>query len=250
MHILIVSDIHSNIVALEAVLAHAGEFDQIWCIGDTIGYGPQPNECIEKMHELAQYAISGNHDLACIGAVNLEDFNPDARVANQWNGRQLTHNNLDWIEGLDDHITRLNSDMFQDFSLAHGSPRDPVWEYLLSVEQALANFDHPNFPTKVCFIGHSHVPIYFRKDYERGCQLLRPDNGTRIDLSGETRFIINPGSVGQPRDGDRRAAYAMLDLDTYTLRFYRVDYEIGKTQKQMREFGLPVALIRRLQFGL
>jgi diadenosine tetraphosphatase ApaH/serine/threonine PP2A family protein phosphatase len=200
------------------------------------------------MMRLADYAISGNHDLACIGRIDLQDFNPDARVANEWNGFQLTPEHLEWLRNLDHHIERL--DMFPDYTLAHGSPREPVWEYLLTVEQALANFDHPHFRTQVCFIGHSHVPLYFRNDYDRGCQRRFPDNGDVIELVRDVRYIVNPGSVGQPRNQDPRAAYAVLDTQAATIKFHRVEYDVAITQKQMRDAGLPFALVRRLSFGM
>jgi predicted phosphodiesterase len=248
MRIVIVSDIHANIVALETVLSAAGSFDSIWCLGDTIGYGPRPNECVEHMRQ-ARYAISGNHDLACIGKIDLEDFNPDARTANEWNGRQLTPENLDWLKSLDTRKEQISD--FPDFTLAHGSPREPVWEYLLTVEQALANFADPHFRTKACFIGHSHVPIYFRNDYINGCQRVFPASGDVLELTGdETRFIINPGSVGQPRNQDPRAAFVILDTDRGSVHFQRVPYDLATTQEQMRAAELPVALIRRLAFGI
>lgn len=247
MRILIVSDIHSNIVALETVLAAAGDFDGIWCLGDTIGYGPRPNECVAYMKD-ATYAISGNHDLACIGKIDLEDFNPDARTANEWNGQQLTIENLNWLAGLYTRNECLYH--FQEFAMAHGSPREPVWEYLLTVDQALANFADPHFQTKVCLIGHSHVPISFRLDPRGYCQRSFPDSSDVIDLSDDARFIINPGSVGQPRNQDPRAAYAVLDTDRGKLQFWRIPYDFARTQEQMRSVGLPVALIRRLAFGI
>jgi diadenosine tetraphosphatase ApaH/serine/threonine PP2A family protein phosphatase len=134
--------------------------------------------------------------------------------------------------------------------MAHGSPREPVWEYLLTIEQALANFADPHFRTRVCLIGHSHIPICFRNDYESGCQRSFPDNGSVIEINQDARFIINPGSVGQPRNQDPRAAYAILDTEGAVIQFYRVEYDFTTTQRQMREAGLPVALIRRLSFGL
>ncbi|PDW01725.1 metallophosphoesterase family protein [Candidatus Viridilinea mediisalina] len=250
MRILLVSDIHSNIVALEAVLLDAGSFDQLWCLGDTIGYGPSPNECVDLMRHHAKFAISGNHDMACLGQIDLRDFNPDARNANLWNGEQLTATNHDWLANLAPRI-----DVDERYLLAHGSPREPVWEYLLSAEAAAANFEV--FSQKICFVGHSHVQLGFRQRnvYDRVERFLpdmrhQPPREHVIDLSGGCRFFINPGSVGQPRDQDKRAAYALLDSDAATLTFMRVEYEIERTQKQMVEHGLPTALIRRLEYGM
>jgi diadenosine tetraphosphatase ApaH/serine/threonine PP2A family protein phosphatase len=244
MRIVIISDIHSNLVALEAVLAAAGTYDALWCLGDTIGYGPRPNECVEHMRQHAAVAISGNHDLACLAKIDLRDFNPDARKANIWNGEQLTPENRAWLETLPAATPIDNR-----FTLAHGSPREPVWEYLLMPDQALANFEL--FNQQVCFIGHSHVQLGFslHAGFDRVERFL-PDSGHTLRLAANTRYLINPGSVGQPRDQDPRAAYAILDTDADTIRFNRVDYNIEKTQRQMVEAGLPPALIRRLEFGM
>ncbi|GAB4448597.1 MAG: metallophosphoesterase family protein [Chloroflexi bacterium OHK40] len=244
MRIVVVSDIHSNLVALETVLAAAGSHDALWCLGDTIGYGPRPNECVALMRQHAAVAITGNHDLACLDRIDLRDFNPDARKANIWNGAQLSDENRAWLESLEPAAT-----IDSRFILAHGSPREPIWEYLLSPEQALANFEH--FSQEVCFIGHSHVQLGFRlrPGFER-CERFLPDRSRTVQLDGTTRYLINPGSVGQPRDQDPRAAYAILDSDAGTIRFNRVEYDIQKTQRQMVEAGLPGALIRRLEFGM
>lgn len=250
MRIVIVSDIHSNLVALEAVLLAAGSFDQLWCLGDTIGYGPRPNECIALMCQHAAVAITGNHDLACLGKIDLRDFNPDARKANLWNGNQLLPANYTWLESLPPMVP-----VDSRFILAHGSPREPVWEYLLSTDQASANFGC--FTQEVCFIGHSHVQLGFRQryGYDRVERFLpdlsrTPPRGQIVDLSGHCRFFINPGSVGQPRDQDPRAAYAVLDTGANTITYARVEYEITRTQRQMVECGLPGPLVRRLEFGM
>lgn len=250
MRILIVSDIHSNLVALEAVLAAAGTFDALWCLGDTIGYGPRPNECVALMRQHADVAITGNHDWACLGKIDLRDFNPDARKANLWNGDQLLAEHRAWLDGLNPKHT-----VDSRYTLAHGSPREPIWEYLLSTEQAAANFDY--FTQEVCFIGHSHVQLGFRQRYgfERVERFLpdmtrRPPRHHVIELNGSCRFFINPGSVGQPRDQDPRAAYAILDTAAATITFGRCEYDITRTQRQMVECGLPGALVRRLEFGM
>lgn len=244
MRIVIVSDIHSNLVALEAVLTTAGQWDALWCLGDTIGYGPAPNECVELMRQNALVAITGNHDLACLAKIDLRDFNPDARKANIWNGEQLTDENRAWLEPLFPAVA-----IDRRFTIAHGSPREPIWEYLLMPDQAMANFEL--FSQQVCFIGHSHVQLGFRLRHGfEHCERFLPESGTTLELDGATRYFINPGSVGQPRDQDPRAAYAVLDTDAGTIRFHRVSYDIAKTQRRMVECGLPTALIRRLEFGM
>jgi predicted phosphodiesterase len=242
MRILIISDIHSNIVALEAVFAAVDSYDALWCLGDTIGYGPAPNECIEGVKHAA-IAISGNHDLACIGRVDLEDFNPDARKANLWNGEQLLSENRAWLERLTP-MYRIDD----TFTVAHGSPREPVWEYLLTAEQAMDNFSL--FDTQVCLIGHSHAQLAFRKKQNSFCEGFRTSDGEVLKLEPDTRYFINPGSVGQPRDYDPRAAYALLDTETGTFSFRRIGYDIARTQQQMQRVSLPTALIRRLDFGI
>lgn len=250
MRILVVSDIHSNLVALEAVLHEAGSFDALWCLGDTIGYGPRPNECVALMRQHADVAISGNHDLACLGKIDLRDFNPDARKANLWNGAQLLPEHRAWLENLPP-----KQPIDTRFTLAHGSPREPIWEYLLSSEQAAANFEY--FTQEVCFIGHSHVQLGFRQPYgiDRVERFLpdmssTPPRYNVVELTGTCRYFINPGSVGQPRDQDPRAAYAILDTGAGTITFGRVEYEIARTQREMVEAGLPGPLVRRLEFGM
>ncbi len=243
MRILLVADIHSNFVALETVLAAAGTYDTIWCLGDIIGYGPAPNECVDTIKRQASISICGNHDLACIGRLNLNDFNFDARRANIWNSEQLTPENYIWMENLEPmHYVDSR------FMLAHGSPRAPVWEYLLTPEQANENGTY--FRTQICFIGHSHVQLGFRLDPSEHCERFLPDPGQMLSIESKSRFIINPGSVGQPRDQDPRSAYAILDTDAGFIRFERVEYDIRATQRHMSIVDLPPALIRRLEFGM
>jgi predicted phosphodiesterase len=242
MRVLIISDIHSNYAALEAVLA-AANYDQIWNLGDTIGYGPCPNECVEEMRR-ASVMIAGNHDLACLGTVDLSDFNPEARTANIWNGQQLKQ----------EHYARLAvlpplHPIDERFLLVHGSPREPIWEYLLTRHQAIDNF--ARFTQQVCFIGHSHVPLVFRMRPDGMCDgPSSPDAGMILQLQPEMRYIVNPGSVGQPRNQDPRAAYAILNTEAETIRFERVEYDIAATQRLMREARLPEPLALRLQYGM
>jgi len=242
MRILIVSDVHSNSVALETVLAVAGAYDQLWNLGDTIGYGPCPNECVAAL-EHADVMIAGNHDLACLGKVNLSDFNPDARTANIWNGKQLEPAYRALLESLPP-ARGVN----ERFRVVHGSPREPVWEYLLTAEQARENF--ALFDNQVCFMGHSHVPLIFRSQPDGYDGPLLPAAGETLTLEPDTRYFINPGSVGQPRDQDPRAAYAVLDTANGSVSFNRVEYDIAHTQRQMRDAQLPPALIRRLEYGM
>jgi predicted phosphodiesterase len=253
MRVLLVSDIHSNYVALETVLNDAhGAFDVVWNLGDTIGYGPRPNECMARMLDLDAVMIAGNHDLACIGSnkVNIHEFNIDAKRANIWNGKQLDPAYAKYLAELP-----IYRDMGEDYYIVHGSPRDPVWEYLWQPWQADANWAYlasQQYNQHVCFIGHSHLQIYLITNAD-GQTLgpLRPQPNLTITFNRGERYYVNPGSVGQPRDGDPTAAYAILDTDAHTLTFKRVAYDIAQTQRQMQahEPDLSPTLSRRLAVG-
>jgi diadenosine tetraphosphatase ApaH/serine/threonine PP2A family protein phosphatase len=238
---LIVSDVHANLVALEAVLADAPDFDEVWCLGDLVGYGPDPNECVERIRELPHLCLAGNHDWAVLGKLDLRSFNTDARVANTWTRSELTPAAHEYLIG-------LPTDLEQDgIFMAHASPREPVWEYVLDTSLAYANFAH--FSTTYCLVGHTHVPIIFELDEElQRCEPLAPSLAGPMKL-GPHRAIINPGSVGQPRDGDPRASYAMLDTEQMTWEFRRVPYSVEITRERMRARGLPSRLIERLEVG-
>jgi len=241
MRFAILADIHSNLAAFEAVLADAnnrGGFDKIWCLGDMVGYGPDPNECIARLREFEHVCIAGNHDWAAIGKMDTSEFNPVAAIAARWTAEQLTAENKDYLVDLP---LILQED---GFTLAHGSPREPIWEYLLSTRSAQENFAY--FETSYCLVGHSHVPLIFELIEETAVYLELKE--TELKLS-ENRMIINPGGVGQPRDADPRASYAIYDTEVRTVSHYRVEYDIPATQKKMAEFGLPEPLIRRLSFG-
>ncbi|HID86171.1 MAG TPA: metallophosphoesterase [Anaerolineae bacterium] len=241
MRYALLSDIHANLAALEAVLAHLDveTVDEIWCLGDVVGYGPDPNECIERLQELPHRCLAGNHDWAVLGRLALEDFNADAQRACLWTREQLTPASLRYLESLEERIVE------GDFTLVHGSPRHPIWEYIIYLSNARANFAH--FDTPYCFIGHTHVPVIFR---DRGSEVdIRPiELGVPLAL-GQERLIINPGSVGQPRDGDFRASYVILDVEAGTIEYRRVPYPVEETQRKMAQAGLPPRLIIRLSYG-
>jgi diadenosine tetraphosphatase ApaH/serine/threonine PP2A family protein phosphatase len=242
MRIVILSDIHSNFVALEAVLNALPEHDKLWCLGDTIGYGPDPNLCLATIRERAEHALTGNHDLACLGTIPLSDFNSLARKANLWNNQQLEPELRDFLQALP---PRLN--VSPDITLAHGSPRDPIWEYILDPVAAIQNLAH--FDTPVCCVGHSHVSLVFALPTDGRGEFRPPEENETVQLKAETRYIFNPGSVGQPRDGDPRAAYAILDDEAKTFSFHRVPYDIKETQRRMHAAGLPRMLADRLAYG-
>jgi diadenosine tetraphosphatase ApaH/serine/threonine PP2A family protein phosphatase len=244
MRIMVISDIHANLVALEAALADAaGRYERIWFLGDLVGYGPDPNECVEGLRGLEpSVALSGNHDWAVLDKLDTEEFNTDARKAINWTRRALTTENRDYLNELPP--LRVEP----PFTLVHASPRHPVWEYILDLQTALENFEH--FDTSHCLVGHSHIPALFALD-ERLAELTFSlvGDGEIVELS-QGRLILNPGSIGQPRDGDPRASYALLDDEAMTWELRRVPYDVAETQRRMREAGLPKRLIERLEHGL
>jgi predicted phosphodiesterase len=243
MRCLVLSDIHSNLEAFEAVVDDAGPVDEVWCLGDVVGYGPDPNACVELLRSFPHRCVAGNHDWATLGKLDLRDFNPDARDANLWNRQQLTPDNLAYLEALPQVLVE------GEFTLTHGSPRHPIWEYIIYASTARTSFDY--FDTQFCLVGHTHTPVIFclHNTYgEKICEALPIALNKPIKL-GPERLIVNPGSVGQPRDGDPAASYAILDVDTLTLEHRRVAYPIEKTQAKMMEHNLPLRLVLRLGYG-
>jgi predicted phosphodiesterase len=242
MRILVISDIHANLAAFEAVLADAGKVDAVISLGDIIGYGPDPNECVARLRALNPIiSLSGNHDWAVLGKLDVEDFNGDAQTAIRWTQSMLSRDHRAYLQELPP------DGRYGDFSLAHASPRYPVWEYITDTLVAAENFEH--FSTPYCLVGHTHAVAIFEELGPDGrCDLVFPDYGVPRKLN-EQRLIINPGSVGQPRDADPRAAYAILDTDARIWESHRVEYPIELTQTRMREAGMPQRLIARLSYG-
>jgi len=243
MRILIISDIHANQVALEAVLADArGEYDTVWCLGDLVGYGPNPNECVERIRVLPHLkCLVGNHDKAVLGEIDIRVFNAEAYAAISWTQKVSNNETIDYLRPLPE------TDQFGDFTLVHGSPRQPVWEYILDRQIALENF--PYFKTRYCVVGHTHTPvIYAEGGPNGGCYEEAPNYRSARHLKNE-RLIINPGSVGQPRDNNPDAAYALLEPENGTWEYRRVAYNVGETQNRMRAAKLPERLIARLAYG-
>ena len=242
MRALIVSDVHSNLEAFGSVVDDAKArdgFDEIWSLGDLVGYGPDPGACIDLLRGHQHQSVAGNHDLASIGELSLEAFNSHAVAANRWTAKQLTKDQFDFLGEMP---LKLESD---GFTFVHGSPRDPVWEYVVSVTAAVASFLH--FDTQRCLVGHSHIPFICRPS-EDGAVFLEFPLDTPIAL-GNDRMIINPGGVGQPRDSDPRASYAVYDSEQATVTHHRVKYDIPKTQGKMRDHELPEFLAERLAYG-
>jgi predicted phosphodiesterase len=241
MRILVISDVHANLAALEAVLEAAGKVHAIWCLGDVVGYGPNPNECIDLLLEQPNLTcLLGNHDAACIGEMSVVTFNREARMVVEWTQSVLTAENVQFLKD------RPQLSIMDEVTLVHGSPRQPIFEYLLDVKAASENFEY--FENDYCFIGHSHLPLMFTSHPEDGDVKLRfPPYNQPFNL--RPRTIINPGSVGQPRDRDPRASFAIFDTDAHSWDLHRVGYDILRTQEQMREVNLPDRHINRLSGG-
>jgi diadenosine tetraphosphatase ApaH/serine/threonine PP2A family protein phosphatase len=241
MRVAVVSDIHGNLHALEAVLSELEDEqpDELWCLGDLVGYGPQPNRCCEVVRARAEICLAGNHDLGVLGRIDLEDFSHDAARSARWTREELDDDVRSWLEGLQPQGERDGVQLF------HASARDPVWEYILSGEAAAETLELTSAP--VVLVGHSHVALAIGlSDRRLSGGVARA--GKEIELDG-SRWLLNPGSVGQPRDGDPRAAYLMLDLEEGRAEFRRVGYDVERTQAEIREHGLPATLAERLAVG-
>jgi predicted phosphodiesterase len=241
MRILVLSDIHANLTALEAVLADAGSVDATWCLGDVIGYGPDPNECVARIRMLPDLVcLLGNHDSAALSRIPIESFNQDARRSIEWLQNILTMESYTFLARLPDRVVEGNA------TLVHGSPRNPVWEYILDLHNATQNMDH--FDTQLCMVGHTHLPIaYVAVNGSREMRWMVPPVGECIELT--SRAILNPGSVGQPRDHDPRASYAIYYPEKYGWEIHRVEYDIRSVQKRIRAADLPMRHALRLIEG-
>jgi diadenosine tetraphosphatase ApaH/serine/threonine PP2A family protein phosphatase len=242
MRFAVVSDIHSNLHALEAVLAdiRAEAPDEIVCLGDVVGYGPHPNECVDAIREHAALSLCGNHDLAVLGAIDIAEFSGDAGIAARWTRSVLRESQAEWLRGLEPTSERDGAQLF------HGSPRDPVWDYVLSADTARTSILATTAP--LVLVGHSHVALALAWDGEEIAGGLAAA-GTEIEL-GDRRWLLNPGSVGQPRDGDPHAAWLLIDETAGRASFRRVAYPIEQTQVAMRTRGLPETLAARLAHGV
>ena len=241
MRALIVSDVHSNLEALRAVLRDAerrGGFDQVWALGDLVGYGPDPGPCLDLLRRRDGVVVAGNHDLAAVGKLGTEAFNSYA-AAVHWTAGRLSEEHKGYLRGLP-----LKAEI-DDFTLVHGSPRDPVWEYVVTPRSAAANFRH--FDTGRCLVGHSHVPFVCRQRGDTAVFDPFPLDEP-VDLGAE-RVILNPGGLGQPRDGDPRTTYLLYDSATGAVSHHRVEYDIPATQRKILEAGLPPFLAARLASG-
>jgi predicted phosphodiesterase len=244
MRIAVLSDIHANLAALDAVLANAGSVDGIWHLGDVVGYGPEPDAVVDRLRAAGAHGVRGNHDAAAVGGNEIDYFNPDARAAMEWTRRAISGPTRDWLAAL--QPTQDGRPVDDRFALVHGSPRDPIWEYVTSAAVAQANLDALGVPYG--FHGHTHVPVAWRDEGNGRTALIRPAPGAPLELD-ERRTLLNPGSVGQPRDGDPTASWLVLDTDAATVTWQRTAYDIGTTQRQMTALGLPPRLVARLAVG-
>jgi diadenosine tetraphosphatase ApaH/serine/threonine PP2A family protein phosphatase len=237
----IISDIHGNLEALNEVLAQIDKTDaeSILCLGDVVGYGPNPNECVDIVRDRVEISLAGNHDYAPLGKIDVTYFNPWARNAIEWTAEELTQESVDYLLSLP-----LKIEM-DGFTIVHSTPTNPdEWNYIVTIGDAVKNFS--DFQTKVCFIGHSHVPMIVCLNGNDDYRVIE-DNP--LQLEDDKRYIINIGSVGQPRDLDPKAAYALWDSSERVYELFRVEYDIAETQRKIRASNLPDFLAERLQSG-
>ena len=239
MRIAVVSDVHANLVALDAVLAAAGSVDGVWHLGDVVGYGPDPNGVVRRLRDLNAIGVRGNHDAAAVGGDEIEWFNPDARRAMEWTRAALEPDALAWLSALPERRTESG------IELVHGSPRQPIWEYIVSEASARANLDR--LAGRLALHGHTHVPVAWR-DAGGDVELIPGRDGEALALD-DRHVLLNPGSVGQPRDGLPTASFLILEPDGGRATWHRTAYDIGAVQAAMRTAGLPGGLWRRLEIG-
>ena len=243
MSILIAADIHANLAAFQAVLSHAeaqGKIDRIWCPGDIVGYGPDPSACIALLRRYPHIAVAGNHDLAAAGKAGLQEFSDAGVQAIAWTASQLTDEERFFLEG----VPEIAAD--GDFTLVHGSLRAPAWEYIRSMSAMEAQFRL--METLYSIVGHSHLPFLAEEGNDGKVWMSNWQDGDLVHLP-ESRLIVNPGGVGQPRDGDPRASYALLDREARTITLHRIAYDIAATQEKIKAAGLPASLAERLASG-
>ncbi|MDX6638189.1 MAG: hypothetical protein QOJ01_1700 [Solirubrobacterales bacterium] len=244
MRLGILSDIHSNLPALEAVLEDADTegLDELWCLGDVVGYGAEPDACTRVVEETCDVCLVGNHDMAVLGALDIEAFSPTAAAAVEWTREVVAKRTLEYLGD------REPMDEAREVALYHASPRDPIWEYVLWPDQAEECIDLQ--ASRVSLVGHSHVALFFLAPSAEGAQVrgAQAAAGTRLDLS-DGRWLVNPGSVGQPRDRDPRAAWLELDTGSWTAVYHRVAYDIDRAAEAIAATDLPEHLASRLYIG-
>jgi predicted phosphodiesterase len=242
MKVAVVSDIHSNRQAFEAVLEAVADSEaaELWCLGDIVGYGADPDACVELARRHVAVCLCGNHDMAVVGELPLDEFSRGASIAAQWTREVIAPANRSFLADL------RPQGQEGEIGLYHASPRDPVWEYVLSA--LLAELCLDSEPNRICLIGHSHVASAFTRQAGEAASGEPCRAGTELDMSsGE--WMLNPGSVGQPRDGDRRAAWLLLDLDGYEASYRRTPYDVAGAAAAIKAARLPNSLAERLEYG-
>lgn len=240
MRVAVLSDIHSNLPALDAVLAAAGDVDAVWHLGDVVGYGPQPDAVVERLRSVGALGVRGNHDAAAIGGAEIEWFNPEARRAMEWTIKAVSSTTRAWLSEQPERRT------LEGCELVHGSPREPIWEYITSVPVARANL--ALLDGRIGLHGHTHIPLAWVEEDGR-VAVLSPSDGSELGLRGR-RALVNPGSVGQPRDGDPAASFMLFEPDLERVTWRRVGYDVDAVQGRMAQAGLPPSLSARLSVGL
>jgi predicted phosphodiesterase len=242
MRVAIASDIHGNRHAFEAVInaAEADGAEELWCLGDLVGYGAEPDECVALAEAHCTICLAGNHDLAVVDVLSLDDFSRGAALAAYWTREVITPETREYLLSLSPKGSAEGVGLF------HASPRDPVWEYVLSALAAELCFDATDF--RISFIGHSHVALSFHRPEGAPATGTTRREGAQVDL-GSGEWLINPGSTGQPRDGDARAAWLVLDTGDWTATWRRAEYDIAGAQAAIRAANLPDSLAERLQYG-
>ena len=240
MRVAVLSDIHANLIALEAVLGAVGPVDAVWHLGDVVGYGPEPDGVVERLAGLGAVGVAGNHDLAALGGPEIEWFNPDARAAMEWTRRRIDARTREWLRTLPKVRTE------DGVTLVHGSPRDPVWEYVTSLPIARTNL--AALETPVGLHGHTHLPLAWA-EHDGRIDAIAPSPGSSLQLDGR-RLLLNPGSVGQPRDGDPTASWLEIDTVAGTADWRRIAYDVEAVRAAIIDVGLPPRLGDRLRVGL
>lgn len=240
MRAAVLSDIHANMEALDAVLAAMPPVDAVWHLGDVVGYGPHPDRVVTRLREIGALGVRGNHDAAALGGPEIEMFNVDAQRALRWTRSVMTDETTAWLAALPERVER------DGYTLVHGSPRDPIWEYVSTTPIARAAMAALTTPAGLH--GHTHVPVAYIEDDGR-LEVMSPGAGSRL-VFDDRRVLLNPGSVGQPRDGIPTASWLLLDTDAGAATWHRTAYDISAVQDAMVEAGLPGRLVMRLSHGL
>jgi diadenosine tetraphosphatase ApaH/serine/threonine PP2A family protein phosphatase len=240
VRVAVLSDIHANLVALDAVLGSIGSVDAVWHLGDVVGYGPDPDGVVARLNDVGAIGVRGNHDAAAAGGDEIDWFNPDARAAMEWTRSRISATTREWLSALPERHEQ------DGFGQVHGSPREPLWEYIVSVPIARANL--ALLTTPVGLFGHTHLPMVFAEK-DGAVEQIEPGDGSTFSLAGR-RALVNPGSVGQPRDGIPTACHLEIDTDTQRCTWRRTPYDIDAVQQAMRDAGLPDRLVQRLAYGL